>query len=121
MVDFILEIDFMTTGEFCKNYELQLPTIQDGADGLLQIDAIKHKMFVEHAKFLNKKLSLDMFEGENAVFIGGQYVDRQPSSHWNTFEIKNKVVFQDSNGRKNNSLGLKVSDLCGLGVLYNDR
>jgi hypothetical protein len=118
MVDFILEIDFMTTIEFCKNYEVQLPTIQAGANGLLQIDAIKHKMFVEYAKFLNKKLTIDMFEGEKNLFVGGKYVDRQPSIHWNTYEIRNRVVFQDSNGKQNNSIGLKVSDLCGFGVLY---
>jgi len=64
MVQFILEIDWMNTKEFCNKYSVPLPRftgdIQTSADKFLQIDAIKHKMFVEHAKLLNKEINTDI-------------------------------------------------------------
>lgn len=54
MTDYILNIDWMTTTEFCKTYDVPLPTVSDGVNGFLQVDAIKHKMFVEHAKKLRR-------------------------------------------------------------------
>jgi len=59
MVDYILDIDWLTTSEFCKKYNVPLPrmmsTMNATVDSFLQIDAIKHRMFVEHAKKLNKE------------------------------------------------------------------
>jgi len=74
MVDFILEIDWLTTKEFCDKYKVPYPVftgeIQSSVDQFLQIDAIKQKMFVEYAKFLNKKIILEMFTGKKPVFYG---------------------------------------------------
>ena len=54
MVDFILEMDWLTTTEFCEKYNVPQPEISKGIDGgvktLLQIDTIKQRMFVEKAK-----------------------------------------------------------------------
>ncbi len=61
MVDFILGIDAMTTNEFCETFKVPKPyftgEINTSVDKFLQIDAIKHKMFVEHAKKLRKSQS----------------------------------------------------------------
>jgi hypothetical protein len=58
MIEFILEIDSLTTTEFCKKYNVPLPVftgeIKSSADQFLQIDAIKQKMFVEYAKQLSR-------------------------------------------------------------------
>jgi len=121
MIQFIIEIDWMTTSEFCQESGAPLPNIRDGVNSFLQIDAIKHRMFVEYAKFLSKTLTIDMFEGDGKIFEGGKYKDRQPSVNWNTYEIKGVVIFKDSNGQRYNSLGLKVCDLAGRGISYYAR
>lgn len=68
MTQFILDIDWMTTKEFCEEFKVPLPTVTGGANDFLQIDAIKQKIFVEYAKFLNMDLREDMFIGENPIF-----------------------------------------------------
>lgn len=55
MIDFILNTDWMTTTEFCKYHGVPLPCISESADGLLRIDAIKHRMFVDYAKKLGRQ------------------------------------------------------------------
>jgi hypothetical protein len=72
MIDYILNIDELTTTEFCDIYNIPKPVftgeIKSSADQFLQIDAIKHKMFVEYAKFLNMNINEDMFIGEKIIF-----------------------------------------------------
>ena len=55
MVQFILEIDFMTTKEFCDKFNVPHPIftgeVESSAKQFLQVDAIKQKMFVDYAKF----------------------------------------------------------------------
>lgn len=74
MVQFILDIDWMSTQEFCEAYNIPMPQftgeVQSSAKQFLQVDAIKHKVFVEYAKFLNKEISVDMFEGDKPIFEG---------------------------------------------------
>ena len=118
MIDFILEIDWMTTTEFCQETGAPMPNVREGVNSFLQVDAIKHRMFVEYAKFLNKDLTIEMFEGEKRIFEDGKYVNRQPSIEWNTYEINGIVVFRDVVGSKNAFMGKKVKDLAGLGIMY---
>lgn len=58
MVQFILEVDYMTTTEFCNKYGVPLPVftgeVGSSVNNLLQIDAIKCKMFIQKAKELNR-------------------------------------------------------------------
>lgn len=65
MHDFVLEIDALTTLEFCNMYGCPVPkfigNVETSADQFLQVDAIKHRIFVEYAKFLNKPLNEQMF------------------------------------------------------------
>lgn len=74
MVEYILEIDWLTTSEFCKKYNYPLPyftgEVKSSAQQFLDLDAVKHRMFVEYAKFLNKKLNIEMFVGQKAIFPG---------------------------------------------------
>lgn len=62
LIDYILEIDFMTTVEFCREYDIPIPKftgdVKSLANELLQIDAIKHRLFVEEAKRLNRIKSI---------------------------------------------------------------
>lgn len=59
MVDYILEIDAMTTVEFCEKFNVPVPYFtgeaQSSARQFLNIDAIKCKMFIQHAKKLIKR------------------------------------------------------------------
>lgn len=68
MTDYILHIDGMTTKEFCDAYGIPHPTIEEGVTGFLTIDAIKHRFFLEYAKFLKQKIRVSMFVGDRAVF-----------------------------------------------------
>ena len=58
MIEYILEIDSMTTKEFCDKFKVPHPyftgDVESSTNLLLQIDAIKHKMFVEYAKDLRR-------------------------------------------------------------------
>ncbi len=66
MVRFILDIDWMTTIEFCETYKIPHPyfigDIKTSADLFLQVDAIKQKMFVEYAKLLNKDITAELLK-----------------------------------------------------------
>jgi hypothetical protein len=58
MIEYILEIDSMTTKEFCDKFKVPHPyftgDVESSANLLIQIDAIKYKMFVEYAKDLRR-------------------------------------------------------------------
>lgn len=79
MIQFILDIDWMGTKEFCDAYEIPHPfftgDVKTSADLFLQVDAIKHKMFVEYAKLLNKAITsrilLENLGFENMDVRGG--------------------------------------------------
>jgi hypothetical protein len=49
MIQFILDIDWMTTEEFCEAYHIPIPVftgdVKSSADQLLQIDAVKHRIY----------------------------------------------------------------------------
>ncbi len=64
MIQFILDIDWLTTKEFCDIYQVPHPKftgeVESSVNNLLQVDAIKHKMFVDYSKLLNKKITADI-------------------------------------------------------------
>lgn len=66
MVQFIIEMDWLSTKEFCTKYNVPRPRwtgdIKSSSDQLLNIDAIKHKMFVEYAKILNKEITVGILQ-----------------------------------------------------------
>lgn len=75
MTQFILDIDWMSTTEFCKNTGAPLPRfipndVNASADQFLRLDCIKWRMVKDYAKFLNKNLIEDMFIGKRPMFPG---------------------------------------------------
>lgn len=88
------------------------------ANEFIELLAEKYSAIVKYNKFLNQPLTIEMFEGENKIFIGGKYNDIQPSTNWNYYSIADTVIFKDTNGKQNASIGLKISDLTGLGLKY---
>jgi len=149
MVQFILEIDWMTTKEFCETYQIPLPTVTGGVNDFLQVDAIKHKMFVEYAKFLNKPLEMGMFyplneKGEIMFYDAinfenaNKFKDAERKLLFNGFSLKGSyqssmmtIHFQDvlniwwwdrTTQVWSISKGLKtIGDLVNYGLSYNDR
>lgn len=72
MVNFILETDWLTTKEFCDKYNVPLPKftgeVNSSVNELLAIDAIKHRYFVEYAKMLNRKITINDFVSDKPFF-----------------------------------------------------
>jgi len=92
MVQLILDIDWLTTKEFCNEYGVPLPyftgDIQTSADKLLQVDAVKHRMFVSYAKMLNKKLDRTMFTENGRVFLGFKSSGTDPEILFTNEEVE---------------------------------
>ena len=153
MVQFILEIDWMTTKDFCDTYHIPHPyftgDVKTSVDKFLQVDAIKHKMFVEYAKFLNKPLEMGMFyplneKGEVMFYdsinieMANKFKDLKSKLLFSEFSIEGdyqspgmKIHFQDvlniwwwdkATQVWELSKGLKtIGDLVNYGLSYNDR
>mgnify|MGYP001346061043 CR=1 FL=1 len=124
MVDFILYIDGLTTVEFCDKYGVPHPyftgDVRTSADQFLQVDAIKYRLITAYAKFLNKELTLDMFEGDKKIFNGGSYETKLPYNNYVVVGNGSTTIFQDTDLEKNTSLKLRINDITGLGIEYTD-
>jgi hypothetical protein len=76
MTDYILSIDWLTTKEFCDKYSVPLPVMgkdaKESARNFLQVDAIKHKMFVEYAKLLKKNTTPVVSSGYLCKNVNGE-------------------------------------------------
>jgi len=61
LYSYILEIDFLTTKEFCDKFNVPHPKftgeVESSVCDMLRIDAVKHRMFVEKAKQIRKSLT----------------------------------------------------------------
>jgi hypothetical protein len=81
---------------------------------MLANDAIKFRLIVEYAKFLNKKLDLEMFEGDDAFILGGEKID-----NWDClgfYRIKDLTIFFDLGRNKNQSIGKTIEDIAGKDI-----
>jgi hypothetical protein len=126
MVEFILEIDWLTTIEFCNKYQIPRPKFHGDVDycvsEIFRIDAVKQNMFVSYAKLLNKDLTTDIlikqFDFETLDVNGGF-----PSYRLGKYTIQNDsygfrlLPYDSVDGYRVN----KVSDLVSLGLFYNER
>ena len=123
MIQFILEIDWMTTTEFCDTYNVPHPIftgdVKSSADQFLQVDAIKHKMFVGHAKLLSKNITVKILGDLGFVSIdvrGGH-----PKYKNGKYEIVNDDMgfwlepYDSVDGIRIS----KVQDLVNFGFTYN--
>lgn len=128
MVQFILEIDWLSTVEFCDTFNLPHPRftgeVESSAKQFVNLDLVKHKMFVEYAKLLNKKLTADMFVGKNPLILGfkknnyvkGDYIILENGKYEITInEDGFWLDFHDSGAIKIN----RVENLVGYGFYYN--
>jgi len=68
MKQFILNLSFLTTKEFCEKYDLKLPsnsnkkTKEELAFEFITLDAIKYKMIVEEVKIIKSNVDLDYIQ-----------------------------------------------------------
>lgn len=97
MVQYILDIDFLSTIEFCDTFGVPHPVftgeVKSTADQFLQIDAIKNRLFKDYAKFLNQPLNLKMFVGDNAIF-NGFYVAKTKNEYIDVLKKEeNKTIY----------------------------
>lgn len=123
MVDFILEIDWMSTKEFCDFYKLPHPyftgDVSTSAALILQVDAIKHRMFVEHAKLLNKNITAELLV-TNLGFKNLDVRDGNPCYQFEKYKITNDEYgfwlepYDSVDGRRIH----KLSDLTSLDLTY---
>lgn len=99
MVQLILDIDYLTTKEFCNEYGVPHPyftgNVETSADKFLQVDAVKHRMFVSYAKTLNRKLDKTMFIGNTSIFIGFKSSNTQPE---NLFTYEDVEILNNKDG-----------------------
>ena len=116
MVDFVLEINDMSEHDFLRYINFKG---EYGANKNVEILAIKNKLYYEYAKFLNKELTIDMFEGDNKIFEGGKYNNKSTINNY--YSINDFTIFMDDeDGKINCSIGLTVQDLVGLrGLEYS--
>ncbi len=123
MVQFILDIDAMTTKEFCDKFNLPHPfftgEVESSANLFLQVDAIKHRMFVEYAKFLNKNITANLL----LKVLGFENTEAGVGNE--TYKYEKYVIRNDKYGywvEPYDSVdGFRVktiSDLVGLNVCY---
>ena len=124
LIDYVLEIDFLTTNEFCEKYSVPLPyftgEVKSSADKFLQIDAIKHRMFVEYAKLLNNRLTTLHF----TKLLGFDTLETRGG--FPRYEQGKYIVVNDQYGffvemydAVDGFRVQKLRDLADLGLLYN--
>ena len=65
LVKYILELDFLTTKEFCEKYAIPLPLFLKGMSAtelaykFIKLDAIKFNMIIEKTKEISKRNNSD--------------------------------------------------------------
>lgn len=107
----------ITLSQFIDEQEKIFPSAMDREE-MQKLVISKYQSIAKYNRFLNKPLSIDMFEGDGKIFLRGKYVDIQPSTSYNYYTIGGKTIFRDRNTSQNGSLGLTVHDIAGLGVKY---
>lgn len=124
MVDFILEIDWMTTKEFCEKHGIPVPyftgEVESSAKLLLQVDAIKHRMFVDYAKLLNKNITTEILTknlGFESIDARGGY----PSYvKWKYKIVNDQYGFRLEPYDSVDGCRIhKLNDLISYGIIYN--
>lgn len=76
LIEFIMELEFMTTKEFCTKFKVPVPCLTKGVGDFHRIDAVKLKMINDHCKVLLKNSIIVQHIGggkivfyEKALFI----------------------------------------------------
>lgn len=117
MVDYILDIDWMTTTEFCEKYQIPKPRFYPGATPeemagyFLQVEAIKAKIFIEYAKQIKRAIPINKPESLTKENFWNELYDKYPDKmkvfcSW-VDEYKEKVNWEQLFG----NAGKKYHDL----------
>lgn len=120
--EFILWLNSLTSNELLKEFPRSfhslnsIDTKNQTVFKLVANDAIMWRLVKEYNKFLLMDLQIDFFEGDNKLFLGGNYHNIQPSTTSNFYEIKGIVVFRDTNRKTNASLCMKVKNISGFDI-----
>jgi hypothetical protein len=125
LIDYVLQIDWMTTVEFCETYQIPKPRLSGDVDysvsEIFRIDAIKQKMFVDYAKFLNKDITVEILKiiGFNQDNFKGILMPDYTNGKYEITNDKYGFYLQpyDSVGGRRIT---KVSQLCDLGLTINN-
>lgn len=100
MVQFVLDIDWLTTKEFCSEHGIPEPCftvdVKTSADKFLQVDAVKQRLLVQYAKFLNKPLTKEMLTGKTPCFYGFKEVETRGG--WHKFNCEKYTIVNDEYG-----------------------
>lgn len=131
MVDFILDTHCLTTNKFCTKYNFPLPKFNNNIDKavieIMTIDSIKHRLFVEYAKLLNRNLMSDMFMGNNPLFPKCRQIDVSENKYLH-FRLSHRLdIFFDKKGcclqphidQMEGYYIKKISDLINLEIEIN--
>lgn len=126
MVQFVLDIDWMTTKEFCAEYSIPRPyftgDIKSSADQFRKLDVIKHKMFVEYAKLLNKNITTEILQ-KNMAFESVDVRGGNPQFKNGKYTITNDEFgfwlepYDSVDGCRIS----KIEDFVNYGLTYNDQ
>ena len=129
MVNFVFSINWLSTVEFCDTYKLTHPhwtgDVKTSAEKFVNLDIIKHKLFVEYAKMLNKKLTVEMFISKNPLILGFESVDVRggnPKFKNGKYEITNDEFgfFLEPYDSVDGCRISRVEDLVNYGFSYNN-
>ena len=109
----------VSLSEFITEVNSKFPLAMT-ADRMAEVVFDKYRKICQYNEFLQKRLTIEMFEGEFKLFEGGQYVDLQPSVSWNCYMLRTAVfqkkIFQDTKTCQSASLGYIIADISGMGV-----
>lgn len=89
-------------------------TKSESVNKMVSNEAIKFRLVLEYARFLKKKLVIEMFEGDDAFIGGGQKIDT--GEGFSFYKVKDVRLFMDQPKRENVPFGKKIEDLGGKDI-----
>lgn len=116
---FVNWIDSMTSLELYKQFPRTFHSIENIgtpvqiANNMVANDAITWRLVKEYNKFLQRKLTISMIEGDSAIFIGNK---GDVSLFYRDKYVNGEIVFRNSNKTLKRLETSIVSDLCGLNI-----
>jgi hypothetical protein len=123
LTDFVVNLDYLTTKEFCHTHKVPEPTVHEGTEGLFRIDSIKHRFVVQYAKFLKKSITTDILVKTFGFLPQNERSNIYLPYVWDKYTIRTDQygfwlnAYDGIDGRRVHTLG----DLVDLGLVYKDK
>lgn len=121
--EFISWLNSLTTMELINEFPRSFHTLKsheskdEAVLKLVSNDAILWRFVKDYNKFLLTDLDINLFEGDNKLFLGGKYHNIQPSTVFNYYEIGGIVIFRDTNANVNGlKCKRKIEDISGFNI-----